>query len=132
MDVSTAASDIGEALKHPLVLIVAQWNISSVIIPRITNTWQNHKKELELKIDLIKQMGSISASAMANASLLCDTEKETRKIYGEWFRDMNTLRSVIYAYFPNSKVAYDWHTYVSMLSNYYTLAANLGHDRKLK
>jgi len=51
--------NIGDIATHPLVILIVGAMISSLLIPRITKRWQDHQKELEIKINLITKISEV-------------------------------------------------------------------------
>ena len=47
---------IYEWLSHPLLLLLVGALVSSYLLPLLTQSWQNHQKELELKSALVSQI----------------------------------------------------------------------------
>jgi hypothetical protein len=53
-------------LVHPLLLLIVGALLSSWLIPSITQRWQNHQKELEIKTNLASQISeSVTGITMA-------------------------------------------------------------------
>jgi hypothetical protein len=53
--------NIVDVISHPLSLLLIGGLLSGLLFPYFTNRWQNHQKELDIKIDLV---GRISESIM--------------------------------------------------------------------
>ena len=54
--------EISVALEHPLVLLVIGALISGVLVAWLSNRWQNHRKELEVKVDIVSKMLEVYGS----------------------------------------------------------------------
>jgi hypothetical protein len=117
----------GELFSHPLVLLLIGAGVSSYLIPWLTNKWQDHKKEIEIKIDLISKMSDIIALASGHA-YVCRQNQENRENFHkdilDWLVKANNSRSQLRVYFPDAtilgasetKISEYWNTYLSLLS----------------
>jgi hypothetical protein len=119
--------NIQDFLSHPLLLLLVGAGVSSYLIPWFTNKWQDHKKETDLKIDLISNMSDIIALATGHAHLYRKNETmrdDFHKDMLEWLVKASNSRSQLRVYFPDatilgetkSKVSDDWNAYLSILS----------------
>ena len=61
--------EISVALEHPLVLLVIGALISGVLVAWLSNRWQNHRKELEVKVDIVSKMLEVYGSVAAKTFL---------------------------------------------------------------
>jgi hypothetical protein len=119
--------NIQDFLSHPLLLLLVGAGVSSYLIPWFTNKWQDHKKEIDLKIDLISKMSDIIALAAGHAHLYRNTDTMRGDFYKdmlEWLVKANNIRSQLRVYFPDaailretkSNISDDWNAYLNILS----------------
>jgi len=109
-------------LVHPLLLLIVGALLSSLLIPSITQRWQNHQKELEIKTNLASQISeSVTGIAMAVQFSLLGAAGQTQQEYDKAYRDWEINRAVIgsrlRAYFPNSQLAQDWDEFSESITN---------------
>jgi hypothetical protein len=55
-------------LEHPLFLLVIGGVISVGLGTWLTNRWQNHRKELEVKVDIVSKMLEVYGSVSVKPS----------------------------------------------------------------
>ena len=56
-----------ETFLYPLVLLLVGAGVSGVLVAWLTNMWQNHRKELEIKADIVSKMAEINGSALGQS-----------------------------------------------------------------
>jgi len=83
-------------LAHPLLLLIIGALISALIVPWLTQRWQNHQKKLELKSDLVSQISeSVVNMVMAVLYAVLGAKSLTPEKYDEAFHDWQTRQAVI-------------------------------------
>jgi hypothetical protein len=55
--------------EHPLTLLLIGAGLSSLLIPWFTNRWQDHRKKLEIKVDIASKMAQATGPLLANAAI---------------------------------------------------------------
>jgi hypothetical protein len=117
-----------EVLGHPLFLLLVGAGVSSVLILWFTNKWQDHRKKLEIKVELVSRMSEAisypytTAMTLASRKKKAFTEVELDSAYenfGKWFRRINIIRSKIQSYYPDSEIITAWHAYLWILFAFY-------------
>jgi hypothetical protein len=82
-----------DLVSNPLLLLVAGGIISGLLIPYITNQWQNHQKELEIKTDLVGRISeSFTALLVVRENMEIDLEdnripNNKANVFKNQFRD---------------------------------------------
>ena len=115
-----------EWLAHPLLLLIIGALISALLVPWLTQRWQNHQKKLELKSDLVSQISeSVVNIVMAVLYAVLGTKSLTPEKYDEAFRDWQIRQAVIgsqiRAYFPR-EIGDEWGAYSKIVTNFYELS----------
>jgi len=67
---------VEEIFGHPLTLLLVGAGVTSVVIPWVTNKWQDHKKKLEIKVELASKMSEVVSNALAHSLIAADVQKE--------------------------------------------------------
>jgi hypothetical protein len=105
-------------LSHPFLLLVIGAAITSYVIPLLTRRWQDHQKELELKVDLVSQISEsvhrvmIALEPFAFKSpdeIIRSTEPSDKAIMSsysqaklDWQLKTEVIKAQIRLYFPNN------------------------------
>lgn len=126
--------NIGDLATHPLVVLIVGAILSSLIIPRITKRWQDHQKELEIKIDLIKKISEIIMKEVMSVQFMkiqigymdIDSEEFRKKweSANEDYRQLEIqtaiIESQLIAYFHDNKdIKQTWKNLVHNLTKFY-------------
>jgi hypothetical protein len=129
---------IKEWLSNPLLLLVVGGAISGLLIPYITNQWQNHQKELEIKTDLVVRIsGSVMSMIIAvqfaeMSGPSQQSQEEYNKIFREWEISSAIIGSQIRAYFPANNLGPDWDKLSKLGTDVYTLSGISVPDTRVK
>jgi hypothetical protein len=102
-----------KTLSHPMILLIFGAIISGLLVPYITNQWQNHQKELELKIDIVSQISKavtniIVASRIIQIPAFSSTNLTYANTFEEWEVSKATIGSQVQAYFPKYSIKQEW------------------------
>lgn len=128
---------IGRVLSHPFVLLVIGAAITSYVIPLLTRRWQDHQKELELKVDLVSQISeSVHRIIMAIEPLeFGSSYKEVlsnySKAYLEWQLKIAVIKAQIKLYFPKSEFNNKLADFFTIVENIYLLARNTNQTERI-
>jgi hypothetical protein len=124
---------ISVALEHPLVLLIIGALISGVLVAWITNRWQDHKKKIEIKVEIVSKMSEFTADALGNAKTTimrskeefsdAEAEKVLEKIE-KWFGEVNIIRSKLQSYYGDTDLAKTWFSYWDVVLQYYLATIN--------
>jgi hypothetical protein len=121
---------IKNVLSHPFVLLVIGAGISGLLVPYITNQWQNHQKELELKTDLASQISKavaniIIVSRLVQIPAFAYTNLSYANTFEEWEVSKATIGSQIQSYFPKNQIKQEWDNLSSAITEFSALNAPL-------
>ncbi len=100
-----------EWIAHPLFLLLVGALISSYLIPSWTRRWQDHQKELELKVALIREINDSIMNMIMRievVEILAITKQGKEKeyedmqsYYKKWMVEKEVIGSNIQAFFPD-------------------------------
>jgi hypothetical protein len=107
--------------------------VSSVLIPWFTNRWQDHKKKIEIKVELVSKMSEIISNELASGLIAISRQKEKfsdaewdkwheNKL--KWLGEANIIRSKLQGYYRDAKLARAWFNYYSVISEYHLASLN--------
>jgi hypothetical protein len=108
-----------DVLAHPLFLLVVGSIVSSYLIPNLTRRWQDHQRELELKVSLVSAMSqSVAEIVLPTAFDLVGmgTQEDGNLAYRKWEVSHAVTEAQLRAYFPSSGIASDWATFSRMMT----------------
>ena len=121
-------------LKHPLFLLLAGTIIGSIVVPRITDQWQDRQKENDLKQSLLEQVSTSSTTAVREGVSLAQgnlgaaggQESEAKgDVYAElrnsWLINRAAARSRIIVYFPGLYPC--WYGYERAVADFLSLGS---------
>jgi hypothetical protein len=113
-------------LKHPLLAVGVGGLISALLAPYITDQWQNHQKELEVKTDLIGRISQATAAIISVTQLLGLPGVNMSQIsqtdaYLNWETSSATIGSQLRAYFPDTQLDQDWGNYSAIMVDFFSL-----------
>jgi Divergent InlB B-repeat domain len=121
-------------LSHPLVLLLIGAAITSYVIPLLTRRWQEHQKELELKVDLVTQISdSVYRIMIATEQLESESDMRSgfsdkegmsnyRKASLDWQLKTGVIKAQIQLYFPKSDFKNKLEIFFEIVHNIYLLA----------
>lgn len=95
---------VGEVLGHPLFLLVTGALLSGWLGPRLTQRWQDQRKALEIKADLVERVAQ-SVTEMFTAVQLVQvgagsfSQNDFDAAYQKWQNEKAVLTSLLRAYF---------------------------------
>ena len=135
MDNEKRRSYVKNTLSHPFVLLIIGAGISGLLIPHITNQWQNHQKELELKTDLASEISKAVANIIISSRLVqIPTFAYTNLSYAntveQWEESKASIGSQIEAYFSDTQLKQKWDNLSSALTEFSNLNAALSHSNQ--
>jgi predicted nucleotide-binding protein (sugar kinase/HSP70/actin superfamily) len=124
---------IEEVLVHPLTLLLIGGGVSSLVIPWITNKWQDHRKELEIKVEIASKMSELIAKLFGSALTSSvrkkqpTTDAERDSVYeniAKLFVDFNIIRSKLQSYYSDTEFTNRWYNYWVIINNFYFASLN--------
>ena len=121
-------------LSHPFVLLIIGAGISGLLIPPITNQWQNHQKELELKTDLASQISKavaniIIASRLIQIPTFAYSNPSYANTVEQWEESKASIGSQIEAYFSDKQLKQKWDNLSSAITEFSNLNAALSPNQ---
>jgi len=124
-----------ELLAHPLLLLILSAIISRYLIPTLTRRWQDHEKELEIKIDLTGQISEevtrmIMAVQLAEVGTKSQTQEDFDKAYQNFEVNSAVMGSRLRAYFPQTCIGPDWDKYSELVIHFYALTGTRAPARR--
>ena len=128
---------IGPVLKHPLVIAVLVGAFSALLIPQITQQWQDRQKEQDLKQSLLEQISTSSTTAVRQGVSLAmgqtraaggedgeTSDKTYAVLRNSWLVRRASARSRVIVYFPG---LYDcWYSYERAVADFLSLSPGGG------
>lgn len=101
---------------------------TGLLIPWITQTWQYHQKELEVKTALVTQRSKIISDFLITAQLVeahspSIAPADYHNAYRNWSEVSADIESELMAYLPSDAYSAQWHNYTVILEKFYFLSA---------
>jgi hypothetical protein len=106
----------------PLLTVLLTAVLSGYVVPRITRRWQDHQKELEIKVSLVDEISNAVLHiilAMQFAERKASTQQEFDDAYREWEVRRAVLTARTAVYFP--AVAGKFEELSNGISDFYAL-----------
>lgn len=89
----TSKTELYEILCHPLLLLFVTAFISQYLIPHITRRWQDHQKEIELKIGFVSEISeSVLNIVIATQFAELKAKSQSQGDFDRGFRDWEIQR----------------------------------------
>jgi hypothetical protein len=132
--------ELSHGLAHPFVIAVVIAVLVNLLIPSFTRKWQDHQKALEIKTELVSDMGeSISDAVMSgrfiSAGLVSRSSSDPRADqqafndgYRAWTTNNASIGAKIQAYF-GSDLGSQWRSFANVVTDYFQLSATPGSGR---
>jgi hypothetical protein len=123
---------IQKVASNPLLLLGFGALVSGLLIPQITNQWQNYQKEIQLKTDLASQISKAVASIIITSRLVQNSNFVGHQDFGnaakEWEISRATIGSQIQAYFPDVQIKQEWDNLSKAITEFVNLSDNISND----
>ena len=120
-----------ESFLYPLVLLLVGAGVSGVLVSYLTNMWQdrrkqreldveNHRKELEIKIEIVSRMSEAVSYIFTKEYMNTDLKKETltdeeKKAIWEnvekFYNNIFVIRSKLQSYYRDTNLGERWDKY---------------------
>lgn len=125
---------LGEVLGHPLVILLAGGALSGWLVPLIARRWQDRRKALELKVDLIERLAAavtkmFMASQFVEVGAASQSQKDYDEAYRSWQYEKAKLTALLRAYFRSETVNRHWVRCRALTTAYY-VQSGIGDDAK--
>ena len=130
---------MGRALGHPLVLLLVTAAISGLLVPRLTQEWQEQQQEVTVRRDFAarvsRTVGEVFiATQLAQVGAGSQTQDELDAAYVQWEVESSVLGAELRAYYPGESLHSAWHGCAELATAYYTqlgIADDAGRRRNL-
>lgn len=134
----TIAEEINWWVSNPLILLIGGAISSGILIPYFTRRWQDHQTELNLKVDLLKELSKTVTDIVMAVEY--DEDPDTSKTAGQtiseakrdWHKGCSSIGSRIEAYFHHSdhEIGDRWAKYVKLIESVYGLPGTSGKETR--
>ena len=128
---------IGQVLSHPLVLLIATAAISNYLIPLLTNRWQDHRTQTEIRtrfatrvIDSVLKI--VLAVQFAERKAGSQSQSDYDAAYKEWEISRATLSSEIRGFFADPQLSADWDDFSESVTQLYVLSGSFSEPYRGK
>ena len=100
-------------LGHPLVVLAIGAVLTGLLIPQFTQRWQDQRKALEIKADLIERVSCgvaeiFTATQLASVGAASQPQDKFDEAYRSWAQERVVLTSLIRAYFSSDHLDRAW------------------------
>jgi hypothetical protein len=117
-------ADVAATLAHPLLLLAVGAAVSSFLVPAVTRRWQDHQKELEVKVGLVDQISKAVAEFLiaiqfAELQAQSQSQEEFDDAYRAWEVAQPTIGGRLQAYFPESSLPSEWAELTRRVTAFY-------------
>jgi hypothetical protein len=116
-----------EILAHPLVLLIVGAWISGLMIPRITQGWQDREKALEIRTQLVSAMSEDATTMMTSIQEVrrhpratVDRDAFSRE-FTQWTARSAVIGAKVQAYFPSTTLPADWNNLSGAIGDFYAI-----------
>ena len=118
-------STLDAILRHPLFLILATGLVSGLLIPRLTQRWQDHQKAIETRTRFSSEVTEsvvkiVLAVQMAERGAISPESYD--EAYHEWEVKRATLGSELRGHFQDGQLAMDWMAFSEEVMQLYILS----------
>lgn len=120
---------LSEFLSHPFVLLIAGAIISSILVPLFSKRWQDRKKKLEIKIELITKISEVVASWELDTRALVNLKKPPIERNPNWRVKGSSITAILFAYFPTQPIYEKWKVYFNILDQYWWFSYTVFHGQ---
>lgn len=120
-------------ISHPVFLLVVGAVFASILTPWLTNRWQDHKKALEIKVNLVTRItrllsevyaAAVSTTLWRNQQFTAEQFEEFRSLMSRWHIESNVARSEIQAYLGDTSLKNDFNDHFNLLITWYGVTVN--------
>src|SRR5688572_15919458 len=80
----TEMATFEESFLYPLILLLVGAGVTSLLIPWFTNRWQDRRKQLEIKVDLVSKITEVYGSMSAKVVVSTERMKPISNIDEAW------------------------------------------------
>jgi hypothetical protein len=108
----------------PLLAVLLTAVLSGYVVPRITRSWQDHQKELEMKTSLVEEVSDAVLQfiiAMQFAERKVSTQEAFDEAYRRWEVKRAVLIGKLRVYFRDPTIAQEFESFSDAVSDFYAL-----------
>lgn len=126
---------MGAVLGHPLVVLLIGALLTGLLIPRLTQRWQDQRKALETKADLIERVSRavaeiFVATQFAHVGATTQSQERFDDAYRAWQQEKVVLTSLLRAYFRSEELDQRWLRCRAVATAYYVQIGIADPDRR--
>jgi hypothetical protein len=112
------------ALRHPIVvgvlLAIISGVLASVLLPALTQVWQDRPRELALKRGLVTQIAreatKASDGAIASLEPASNRSDAVERVLDRWRTQASIIGSQLSTYFPENRVRVKWKNFMGAMN----------------
>ena len=123
---------ISKVLSHPILLLVTGAIISSLIIPYYTKSWQDYQKELEIKSEIARSIGTNIADYIISGRLVqmpsFMKEIDVTQTAINWEVSISDIKSQIQSYFNDPRISEEWEKLTFAIREFVSLETGLSEN----
>jgi hypothetical protein len=117
--------NLAKALRHPLVTLLVTAAISGVLIPFVTQDWQDYQRKAAVKAQLITDAGKaiaaiLTAQQFSEFGGYSRNDDEMTRTFKEWEIEQIVVSSRIRAYLTDPTLPAEWDRFGNALTLMYT------------
>lgn len=116
-----------EFLAHPFVLLIVGIVISSILVPVFSKRWQDRKKKLEIKIELITKISEVTASWELDTRAMVNLKERPLERNPNWRVKGSSITAILYAYFPTEQIYQKWKVYFNIIDQFWWFSNMVFH-----
>lgn len=114
----------GALLAHPLTLLLVAAAVSGLLVPRLTQQWQDHQQEVETRGELAarvsRTVGEITvATQLAQVGAPSQTQEDFDAAYVRWEVESAVLGAELRAYYREESLHRAWSRCTRLATAYY-------------
>lgn len=126
---------IGDVLRHPLTVLFIGALVTGLLVPRITRQWQDQRKALELKAELVERLtlavtAIFTAVQFVQVGAQSQTMEQFDQAYRSWQQEKAILTSLLKAYFRNDAIDAQWRKCRALATAYYVQSGIADAERR--
>jgi hypothetical protein len=131
---------VEKAFGHPLVLLLVTAAVSGLLIPHLTQQWQEQQQQVTIRRDFAARASRIVgemfiATQLAQVGAQSQSQEDFDAAYVRWEVESSVLSAELRAYYPAERVHVAWHNCGALTTAYYTqagIADPIRRDRYLE
>ncbi|MFS0703792.1 hypothetical protein AB6N23_04650 [Cellulomonas sp. 179-A 9B4 NHS] len=123
----SALRTVGELLEHPMTLLLVTAAVSGLLVPHVTQQWQDHQAQLEIRRDLAARTARVVgemqvATELAEVGAASQDQAELDAAWVRWRVESEVLGAELAAYFGSDALRRAWERCVALTTAHYVLS----------